>query len=246
MPSLFVSDLHLSHARPELTQLFLDFLRWAAKSKPTLYILGDLFDAWIGDDAPDPTILPVLAELKNFSSLGHDIFIMHGNRDFLLGETFLHATGARLLEDPSIIELLGKDVLLCHGDTLCVDDVAYQQFRRQVRDPNFIQEFLSKSIQERIEIAKQLRLKSQQEIAGKTEIIMDVNQDAVVQLMQQHGVTRLIHGHTHRLAVHRLDLDHGPAQRFVLGDWSERTGNFLHADDEQIRLLSYPQLQPLS
>ena len=245
MINIFISDLHLSGHRPKLTALFQAFLAWLDQSQATLYILGDLFAAWIGDDAPDPAMTPVIVKLKQLSVNGHKIYIMHGNRDFLLSDHFFSATGCQLLADPSLILIHERKTLLCHGDTLCSDDIAYQQFRRQVRDPHFIQSFLSKTISERVAIAKHLREKSSEEVAGKAQYIMDVNEQAVEQLMHEFAVDRLIHGHTHRLAIHDITVDNHPAQRIVLGDWQDNRGNYLSFDKNQFNLRSFPSGEAL-
>ena len=229
MATLFISDLHLSAERPDITALFIHFLNNDARQAEALYILGDLFEAWLGDDMVLPEYAEAIARMKALSDSGVPLFIMHGNRDFLLGETFAAMTGARLLEDPSVIDLYGQPTLLLHGDTLCTDDVRYQQFRAMVRDPIWQQEILSHSPAERLALAKQYRELSQTETGNKAEDIMDVNQQAVEQLMQAKGIYRMIHGHTHRPAIHEFAINATSAQRIVLGDWYEQ-GSVLRCD----------------
>lgn len=219
MATLFISDLHLNGEQPDTIGLFLDFLAGRAAQAESLYILGDLFEAWLGDDLLLPGYEPVLDAMKRLSENGTPIIVMHGNRDFLLGERFEQLTGATLIDDPTVIDLYGTPTLLMHGDLLCTDDLPYQAMRRQLRDPQWIAAFLAKTPQERIDFARGLRERSRKETGEKAEAIMDVNAETVVHYMRQYGVTRLIHGHTHRPAVHRFDLDSQTASRYVLNDW---------------------------
>ena len=242
---MFISDLHLNRSQPEIGRLFIDFLQWAANRRATLFILGDLFDAWIGDDAPDPAFQSILTAMHTYNAACGPIQLMHGNRDFLLGDRFCEQTGCSLLPDPHVITLNDRPVLLCHGDTLCIDDIAYQQFRRQVRDPQFIDQFLSKPIAERISIAQGLREQSRQATADKRDDIMDVNQAEVEKILADYQVSHMIHGHTHRLAHHQWTLGEQTAHRYVLGDWQTRAGNVLIAHNGEYRLLAFPELSPL-
>jgi len=220
---LFISDLHLSPERPAISALFLDFLRGRARQATALYILGDLFEYWIGDDlAGNPEVAPLLAALRELTASGVPVYVMHGNRDFLLGAGFEQATGCRLLPDPSVIDLYGERVLLMHGDTLCTDDVEYQKFRAMVRDPRWVRQFLDKSVPERLAMVREVREVSKTATATKKPEIMDVNPAAVQAAFRQHGVRHLIHGHTHRPGEHRLSLDGAEVQRTVLGDWYEQ------------------------
>lgn len=240
-PVLFISDLHLDPSRPAITELFLHFLRERASTADSLYILGDFFEAWIGDDAV-PAGHPVLAGLRQLTSAGLPIYIMRGNRDFLLGQDFEQATGTKLLADPTVIELNGEAVLLMHGDLLCTDDKEYQQFRAMVHDSRWQKDFLGKSIEERLLMARQARQESttrNSNLAESTETIMDVNQDAVMQAMREHGVRRLIHGHTHRPNIHNFTLNNAPASRIVLGDWYEQ-GSVLDYQDGRYDLQVLP------
>ena len=235
MATLFISDLHLSADRPDITSLFIQFLNHEACQAEALYILGDLFEAWLGDDMVLPEYTDAIAAMKALSDSGVPVYVMHGNRDFLLGEKFAAMSGASLLEDPTVIDLYGHPTLLLHGDTLCTDDVRYQRFRAMVRDPAWQQEILSHSPAERLALAKQYRELSQTETGNKTEEIMDVNQQAVEQLMQTKSIYRMIHGHTHRPAVHKFAIDSTKAQRIVLGDWYEQ-GSVLVCDEEECEL----------
>ena len=217
--TLFISDLHLDDERPQITQLFLDFLKNRANGSNALYILGDLFEAWIGDDDDSTLNLDVCRGLSECAASGTPVFVMHGNRDFLLGEQFAKQGNTTLLKDPARIDLYGTPTLLMHGDLLCTDDTEYQAFRGMVRNPQWQADFLKKPLQERRSIAVEMRTLSQEKTSGKAESIMDVNPAAVIHAMTENRVTRLIHGHTHRPAVHELLLARGPAQRIVLGDW---------------------------
>ena len=220
--TLFISDLHLSDERPEITALFLRFLQNDAARARALYILGDLFEVWLGDDAVLPAYQPVIDGISALTAGGVPVYVMHGNRDFLIGDRFVELSGCRLLEDPTVIELDGKRTLLMHGDTLCTDDVEYQHFRTQVRNPDTQRQFLALPINERIAVAKHYRQESRERSRSKTEEIMDVNQGAVMDIMRRHEVYQMIHGHTHRPAVHSFTLDNHSAQRIVLGDWYEQ------------------------
>lgn len=224
---LFISDLHLSAQRPRLVELFISFTRQRAAAAAALYILGDLFDAWIGDDQHDPASRAVRKALSALSGDGTAVAVQHGNRDFLLGEAFCGDSGATLLADEHVVELFGHRTLLMHGDTLCTDDTAYQQARRQLRDPAFIADFLARSVEERLAIASEYRKLSGEATSQLAADIMDVNQQAVVAAMQRHDVRRLIHGHTHRQAIHRFDIDGRQCERIVLGDWNESGGMLL-------------------
>ncbi|NHA15515.1 UDP-2,3-diacylglucosamine diphosphatase [Thioalkalivibrio sp. XN279] len=219
MATLFISDLHLDPARPDITTQALDFLHSEAHEADALYILGDLFEAWVGDDDPEPEKRRVIAALRKLSDAGLPLYFMHGNRDFLVGARFAAESGCTLLEDPTTIELHGTRVLLMHGDTLCTDDHEYQAFRAMVRNPAWQQAMLARPLPERLALAQQLRETSAASMAGKPMEIMDVNQGAVEAAMRQHGVYTLLHGHTHRPAVHQFELDGHEAVRIVLGDW---------------------------
>lgn len=220
-PTLFISDLHLSAERPAPTALFLNFLHERASRAHALYILGDLFEVWIGDDAIHPAYSPVLNALRELTARV-PVYVMHGNRDFLMGDAFAQVSGCRLLAEPAVINLNGQRTLLMHGDVLCTDDVEYQRFRTQVRDPETQRQFLGMTVEQRIATARQFRDASRERNRYKAEEIMDVNQDAVAETMRTHDVRLLIHGHTHRPGIHAFDLDDRRAHRIVLGDWYEQ------------------------
>jgi len=220
--TLFISDLHLDPERPAITDLFLDFLGARAPGSEALYILGDLFEAWIGDDDSGPMNDAVCHGLKACTGAGTPVYIMHGNRDFLLGAAFAERSGCILLNDPARIELYGTPTLLMHGDMLCTDDTEYMGFREMVRNPGWQEALLSKPLQERRLMAQEMRASSREQTSGKAESIMDVNADAVDRVMTEHHVQRLIHGHTHRPAIHELEVAGHPGQRIVLGDWYEQ------------------------
>jgi UDP-2,3-diacylglucosamine hydrolase len=223
--TLFISDLHLDRERPVITTQFLRFLEDEARKADALYILGDLFEAWIGDDDPDPDKGRVVASLKELTSAGVAVYLIHGNRDFLIGERFCRETGVKLLKDGTIVDLYGKRVLLMHGDTLCTDDHAYQRLRRIVRNPlvQFVMRRLTLGQRERL--AERMRAGSKAHIATMDATrpqIMDVNAQAVRDTFASYGVDYMIHGHTHRPAVHEVPLDDRKATRIVLGDWYEQ------------------------
>jgi len=222
--TLFISDLHLCTSRPAITELFIEFLQTTAVKAQALYILGDLFEYWAGDDdLNDSHHSHIIAALKTLASSGTKIFFMHGNRDFLLGTNFAEAAGITLLTDPTFLSLYGKRVLLSHGDALCTDDTAYQEFRSQVRNPTWQQAFLDQPLAARKTQIEALRLRSEQEKSHKTMRIMDVNAEAVRDLMRAYNYPELlIHGHTHRPALHKLEFDGYICQRWVLGDWYEQ------------------------
>jgi UDP-2,3-diacylglucosamine hydrolase len=239
MALLFISDLHLDGARPDTIDRFLAFVAGRARGVETLYILGDLFEAWIGDDDTDPSMKPVIAALASLHKAGIPCAVMHGNRDFLLGRRFQCATGCRLLEDYESIDLGGGErLLVTHGDLLCTGDAEYMALRRTVRDPAWQRNFLAKPLAERRELADRLRNMSRAETAAKPEDIMDVSQAAVEETMRRFGVRRLLHGHTHRPGVHEFRLDGAPATRVVLGAWHER-GHAALWDGREFRLESF-------
>jgi UDP-2,3-diacylglucosamine hydrolase len=236
---LFVSDLHLDPARPERIEDFVAFCEREARAADSVYILGDLFEAWIGDDDDAPGLQPILAALAALTASGTACHFMHGNRDFLVGERFAATTGVALLDDFERIDLNGERVLLTHGDLLCTDDVRYLELRQQLRDPDWQRDFLSKSLAERRRIAAELRALSQTEMAAKAEAIMDVNEDTVRETMRRFGVRSLLHGHTHRPGIHRFELDGESAQRIVLNDWYG-PGGYASWDETGAALRSLP------
>ncbi|CAN5601524.1 UDP-2,3-diacylglucosamine diphosphatase [soil metagenome] len=236
MATLFVSDLHLDDARPESTHLFDAFLAGEARSADALYILGDLFEAWVGDDDPSATGAVVAESLKALSEEGVPVFFLHGNRDFLLGEAYAARAGMTLLPDPTRIDLHGTPTLLMHGDLLCTGDDEYQRFRAQTRDPGWQRRFLSQPLEDRLAFANLARGESARHqgvlrAAGTMETITDVAPAAVDAAFASHGVAALIHGHTHRPAIHR----DGARTRIVLGDWYTQ-GSVLRVDAQGPRL----------
>jgi UDP-2,3-diacylglucosamine hydrolase len=235
--TLFISDLHLDAGRPQITQLFLDFLETRASGSDALYILGDLFEAWIGDDDQSDMNQSVCQGLRQCAASGTPVFVMHGNRDFLLGERFAEQSNATLLQDPTRIDLYGIPTLLMHGDLLCTDDMEYLSFREMVHDPQWQTGFLVKPLEQRRKIAVDMRTLSKEKTSDKAEAIMDVNQEAVIQTMTENQVPRLIHGHTHRPDVHELLVSGERAQRFVLGDWYEQ-GSVLECSPDGCELQS--------
>nr|WP_238942396.1 UDP-2,3-diacylglucosamine diphosphatase [Marinobacter sediminum] len=216
---MFISDLHLEESRPDITEAFLGFLKEKAHGVKQLYILGDFFEAWIGDDERTPLQEQIAAALRAVSESGTEIFLMHGNRDFLIGHDFCDRAGATLLDDPTVVDLYGTPTLLMHGDSLCTADVEYQKFRANMRNPQWQQMILQRPLADRQQMARQLREISMAKNQGKAETIMDVTPEEVVKDMEAHGVQRLIHGHTHRPAEHHLEANGQPAKRIVLGDW---------------------------
>jgi len=235
--TLFISDLHLDAGRPHITQLFLDFLETRAHGSDALYILGDLFEAWIGDDDQSALNQSVCRGLNRCAASGTPVFVMHGNRDFLLGERFTEQSNCTLLQDPALIDLYGTSTLLMHGDLLCTDDTEYRAFRETVRNPQWQADFLEKPLEERRGIAVEMRAISQEKTSSKAESIMDVNPETVIRIMTDNRVPRLIHGHTHRPHVHELLITNERAQRIVLGDWYEQ-GSVLECSPDGCELQS--------
>jgi UDP-2,3-diacylglucosamine hydrolase len=219
---LLISDLHLEEARPELTRAFLHFLEHETPQASALYILGDLFNVWIGDDDDRPLNALVGAALRRQSDAGLAIFLMHGNRDFLLGEQFAAAAGATLISDPQVLQYGGHRYLLMHGDLLCARDSAYQAFRAKVRNPAWQQSFLASPLAGRREFAAQARAASKSMSSNKPEDIMDVSQDAVEAMLAEYACDSLIHGHTHRPDIHEFSTSGHQLRRIVLGDWGSR------------------------
>jgi UDP-2,3-diacylglucosamine hydrolase len=237
MTTLFISDLHLDASRPQITRLFLDFLQNEASQADALYILGDLFEAWIGDDASDTIGDAVADALARLHERDVPCFYIHGNRDFLLGDAYARRARMTLLPDPSVVDIDGERTLLMHGDTLCTDDEPYQAFRRQTHDPGWQHAFLSLPIAERRTFAEQARTESQRYTKSVDGAITDVNVEAVSTALRLHTVRRLIHGHTHRPAQHIDALDGAAVERIVLGDWYEQ-GSVLSTLDGTIELAS--------
>jgi UDP-2,3-diacylglucosamine hydrolase len=240
MSRLFVSDVHLDAQTPEAIEQFLDFLRTHAANAEALYILGDLFETWIGDDDPDPAKARVCAGLRTLTTSGVGCFVLHGNRDFLIGRDFCRSTGSRLLADPVVADFDGERVLLTHGDALCTDDHSYQELRSAVRTAQWQRRFLALPLADRELLASQARAGSKQHISRTVPDIMDVNEDAVSTAYRATRVRRIIHGHTHRPGVHDTEIDGESAQRLVLGAWYE-PGSFITYEHGRYEVRTLPR-----
>ena len=233
-PTLFLSDLHLSPDRPLAVAAFHAFAQGPARSAAAVYILGDLFDWWVGDDQlRDPFIAPIAASLRSISAAGVPLFVARGNRDFMLGQAFERATGATLLPEQRLLDLYGVPTLICHGDELCTDDVEYQTYRARVRAPQFMRRVLRLPYFARRLMAAWLRRKSSSDKTLKPEYIMDVNSGAVAEAFRTHGAQRMIHGHTHRPNRHNHEVDGTLRERWVMADWHER-GHYLAVDEQGV------------
>jgi UDP-2,3-diacylglucosamine hydrolase len=237
--TLFIADLHLHTEEPAITAGFLRFLRGEARQADALYILGDLFEAWIGDDDPEPLHREIAKEIKALVDSGVPCYFIHGNRDFLLGKRFARESGMILLPEEQVLELYGRKVLIMHGDTLCTDDAGYLAFRAKVHQPWLQTLFLALPLFIRRRIAAKMRDGSKAANSHKSMSIMDVNQKAVVKVMEKHGVQWLIHGHTHRPAVHPLTANQRSAKRVVLGAWHEE-GSMVKVTTDSVELISFP------
>ena len=237
---LFISDLHLQQDRPDLTEALIKFLADNRGQTDQLYILGDLFELWVGDDLESALADTVASSLADFSAGGSDIYLMHGNRDFLLGDAFAARCGATLIHEPYAIETSTGPITLLHGDALCTDDVEYQQFKTLVRSPQWQTEFLSKTPEQRLAFAEQARTQSRESTATKSDAIMDVNDIAVDTFMRDNNANTIIHGHTHRPAIHPVKDKAGNSsrKRVVLGDWG-KTGWFVEICEAGLELKSF-------
>lgn len=241
MTTLFISDLHLDPERPEITELFGEFIDGEARSADALYILGDLFEAWVGDDDPSSAGAFVATKLQELQASGVPVSFIRGNRDFLVGEEYARRTGMAILSDPAVIDLYGEPTLVLHGDLLCTDDSAYQQFRAQTRDPRWQAQFLALPLHARLAFAEQARAASKARYgelvsSGMAETVGDVTPATVQEWFKRYGIRRMIHGHTHRPAIH----DEGDGnRRIVLGDWYEQ-GSVLRVDRDGVRLDALP------
>lgn len=240
MTTLFVSDLHLDAASPAAGTQFLEFLADRARDAEALYVLGDLFETWIGDDDDEAFRRNICAALAQLTTRGVPCYVMHGNRDFLLGRGFEAASGARLIADPLLVRLYGEVVLLTHGDALCTEDHAYQRLRAVVRAARWQRRFLRLPLAVRRALAERARSGSRRHTARAHDEIMDVDPKAVSAAMRACGVRCLVHGHTHRPAVHEFALDGAPARRIVLGAWHE-AGSCLAWDAAGVRLERLPR-----
>ena len=241
MATLFISDLHLDPSRPAIIDGFLDWLNRQAGSAEAVYILGDLFEAWIGDDDPEPLWQQVIRTISTCTWAGTPVRFMHGNRDFLIGEDFQRESGCQLISDPTVIELYGRRTLLMHGDLLCSDDTEYQQLRTRVRSPDWQQTVLKRPVEERLALACSAREQSKHSVLGKSFDILDVNQETVSAYMERYQVDLLIHGHTHRPGVYPVELSEGSGTRIVLGDWYKQ-GSLLRADADTLDLQTLESL----
>jgi UDP-2,3-diacylglucosamine hydrolase len=237
---LFASDLHLDSSAPEAIDQFLSFIRDYASSADALYLLGDVFETWVGDDESERDKTRVCQALHALTSRGVPCFFLHGNRDFLLGRDFASRTGGTLLPDPVVAEFDGERVMLTHGDALCVDDLAYQELRTVVRNPDWQRRFLSLPLEDRERIAGQARKGSREHTSRTVPVVMDVNQHAVETAYRSTRTRRMIHGHTHRPGIHDTVVDGKPAQRIVLGAWYEQ-GSYLHYEAGKYELRELPR-----
>ena len=240
MTTLFISDLHIDAGSPEIARQFIDLTGGEARNAEALYILGDFFESWVGDDAADPCQVDAIAALKSLTDGGVPCFVMHGNRDFLLGERFCAMSGARLLADPVIVTLYGEPVLVMHGDALCTDDRAYQRLRATVRDPGWQRQFLGLSVAARRSLAGAARAGSQAHTAALEYTVADVNAGSVAAALRSAGTATLLHGHTHRPGIHPLTVDGRACTRIVLGDWHAK-GSLLRWDRGGPELASLPR-----
>lgn len=239
MATLFIADLHLCTEEPAITAGFLRFLAGEARKADALYILGDLFEAWIGDDDPTPLHHEIAVAIKSLADSGVPCFFIHGNRDFLLGKRFARESGMTLLPDEKVLDLYGRKVLIMHGDTLCTDDAGYQAFRAKVHQPWLQTLFLALPLFVRQRIAAKMRANSKAANSSKSLEIMDVNPQAVVAGMEKYQVQWLIHGHTHRPAVHELTANRQPAFRVVLGAWHSE-GSMVKVTPDDVELIAFP------
>ena len=240
MKKLFISDLHLHESKPEVTFLFRDFLYGLLRdpeSKPELYILGDLFDFWIGDDYEQSLYSEIIQQLRILTDAGIKTYLMHGNRDFLIGSKFLSQTGIELLDDPTILSINNKRVMLSHGDLFCIDDTEYQEYKQRVRNRQWQQDFLSLTVAERLQILGETRDASIQSQQNKSIEIMDVNQKELIAKVQNNNIDVLIHGHTHRPNEYKIEIGSRICLRLVLGDWTTSSVKIIEWIDEKPKLI---------
>ena len=238
MTTLFISDLHLSPENEALTQLTIEFLSTQTKGIESLYLLGDVFNTWLGDDIVPVEFEPLITQLQHLHQAGIKTYLMVGNRDFMMGKRFAKRCGCQLIADPTVIDLYGIKTLLVHGDSLCTDDVSYQRYRRATRNRLLQWCFLQLPVRYRQAISDKIKQKSREQKQYKSTMIMDVNQLEVSRIMQTYDVQYLIHGHTHRPAIHEFTLKNKPAYRIVLGDWENKI-SVLKCNDHQFVLYDH-------
>ncbi|MDH5232681.1 MAG: UDP-2,3-diacylglucosamine diphosphatase [Gammaproteobacteria bacterium] len=239
MSTIFISDIHLSAKSPQRINQFIQFMRSETiQEAETIYILGDLFEYWLGDDTIDESVMPIINAIRQQVDQGKSIYFLFGNRDFLISTNFIEQTGCQLLADPARIDLYGTPVLISHGDLFCTDDHEYQAFRQQVRDFDWQQHFLSLPIEQRIEMAEKARQTSQSESAMKAEDIMDVNAATVQNYARENQTQIIIHGHTHRPFIHSFNIDENEGMRIVLGDWGDHE-SYLRVTENTMDLVDH-------
>ena len=241
MTITFISDLHISESQPEIAKQFIEFLENSSKSTSALYILGDLFEYWIGDDDPNPYYARIVSSLYDYNASGIPTYFIHGNRDFLIGEIFAKKTGVKILKDPSIIKINDEKIMLSHGDIFCTDDYEYQNTRKLTRDPEWQKMMLKKTIVERETFAQKAREESKHHTKYLNDNITDVNQDEINKTFKNNNLAKIIHGHTHKPAIHDTLINNIPHQRFVLGDWYEQ-GSILNWDEYGPNLITLNRL----
>lgn len=240
MTTLFISDLHLEAERPDISKQFLHFMQTEASEADDLYILGDLFEAWVGDDDPNTHYFTIKRALRKLVDSGIPVYFMRGNRDFMVGREFANETGVEILKDPYKVVMYGQKVLLSHGDVLCTDDVQYQKIRKMTRDPDWQATMRAKPLKDRLRMAAEARRQSLEQTLNLSMEIMDVNKDAVKLVIEKFQVDVLLHGHTHRPAVHDVEVGRRKAKRIVLGDWYTQ-GSMLRWDSRGPRLEVMPR-----
>jgi len=240
MTTLFISDLHLEADRPDIGEQFLTFLATDASEADDLYILGDLFEAWVGDDDPNTHYFTIKRALRKLVDSGIPVYFMHGNRDFMIGGEFANETGVKILKDPCKVSMYGQKVLLSHGDKLCTDDVQHQKIRKMTRDPEWQATMRAKPLKDRLRMAAEARRQSLEQTLNQSMNIMDVNQKAVTDVFRKNNVDVLLHGYTHRPAVHTVDLGNRKAKRIVLGDWYTQ-GSVVRWDSRGPKLEAMPR-----
>ncbi|OBU14933.1 UDP-2,3-diacylglucosamine diphosphatase [Photobacterium aquimaris] len=240
MTTLFIADLHLSAERPDITACFLRFMAQETHHIDALYVLGDLFEMWIGDDEDSPFLRQIKQAFKTLTDTGTPCYFIHGNRDFLIGKRFSRETGITLLPEHSVVDLYGTPTLILHGDTLCIEDQAYQRYRKKVHNPVIQWLFARLPLSYRIKVGDKFRQNSGKNNQTKSQSIMDVTQTEVIRVMREANVTQMIHGHTHRPNIHNFDIDGMPAQRIVLGDWYDHGSVLVYnADGYQLETRNF-------